>query len=187
MLATIILGCGYMVRDRDFYESRASIKENKVLNLSYEDLDCLVEKFNIENLKITPIKDNEYSYKAKTGNFKEISGTFKKLDNKQKSIAGTCVEKNLLSEKKYLFELNHHFNEIKKDFNWFTLNLSPADNPSKVEEYSIFHNKKFNRLHVNGMELETQEQKDGKTFGLILLAVAIASLAYMAGEDVSKD
>ena len=73
MLATIILGSAYMVRDRDYYESRRSITENKIFNLKFNEIDAMVERLNLENLKITPLKEKgKFSYDAKIGHFKTI-------------------------------------------------------------------------------------------------------------------
>ncbi len=187
LLATIILGCGYMVQDRDYFESRYSLDQNKIFKMTTPELDAMVERFNIENLKIKPIENNSFSYNAEIGNFKKVSGTFHKSNSEEGLITGTYKEKGLFKEKNYNFSLKQYPRRDRLQNIHFDLECTPADNSEAKENYSIYQDKDTKQIYVNGREILTQEARDGKNFGIIFFILAVASLCYMASEDITND
>ncbi len=188
MLATIMLGSAYMVRDRDYYESRKAITENQIFNLRPNEIDAIVERLNVENLNIKPQKENgKFSYEAKIGHFKTLSGEFYKENPHKEIIHGTYKEKGLFKEKNYNFTLEHPFSNNRYKINWFILKCAPEETPEKVEKYNIYQNEETEQVYINGVELSTQEARDSKHFGLAILILALANIYFLTSSKKESE
>ena len=76
MVATTILGSAYMCKDKDYYQTRESLKTTKMIKMDPIKMDAFIENIGLEGLELATKDNKNFSYSGKIGVFTNISGNF---------------------------------------------------------------------------------------------------------------
>lgn len=182
MIATTILGSAYMCKDKDYYQTRESIKATNTIKMDHISMDALIENVGLEGLKLSTKDNKNFSYSGKIGVFTNISGNFIK-NNESNQVFGTYKEDGLWNDKEYSFNLTYEDDKNKMDKYTISVEYSVPGKPESKQKYILEQEQGSYVISKDGKKMTSRDDKEASIFAAILAVLATVNILVLCSND----